>query len=296
MVIRVASRTLAVPFADISRPKVYLDKNAFSLLWKCKRIPDRDLLRLRRRLCSRQYASRPNLVLSQWLLREMAPRLEHHQVERQISLELDFLASVPSFLLLKAPLDVITSEVHGALTGGSADVFFDEGWEFPLDVVDTWTSELQGLRADGSVFESHARQAVERIHGIFPDRGALAKRFTKELNDDPDLAVTNTALRTMRESWQRLGLPKDEALWPAPKALPSVWARAAFSTVFAQLSTRDQRKPKANDFLDWCHFIAAAHADDFVTNDSWTRRVAASCPPPKPGVVSFEEWAERVLR
>lgn len=99
----------------------------------------------------------------------------------------------------------------------------------------------------------------------------------------------------MKADRHKIGLPSDETAWPKPQALPSVRERAAHQVMYAHLSTRDQRTPKPNDFHDWCHYSAAVHADDFVTNDSWSKRVGAACPPPKPAVLGFEEWVEQVL-
>jgi|SRR5688572_21979100 len=136
---------LRIPRVDRERPRVYLDRNAFSLMWRSTTMGSRDLLRLRRRLCSSRFAARPNILLSQWVFREMSSRLTNPLVERQVAAEFAFIKALPSFLLLKPPTDVMRAEVENALHGGLLDVFFEEGWEFSLDDA-PWLEELKALQ------------------------------------------------------------------------------------------------------------------------------------------------------
>lgn len=126
-------RVLVIPPADTSRRKVYLDKDALSLLWQSKTIAARDLLRLRRRLLSPRFRGRSSIIVSQWLFSEMSSRLKSPVVGRQIAMELEFLTQLPSLLFLKAPLEIMASEVASALRGDPLTVFLDEGGRLPLD-------------------------------------------------------------------------------------------------------------------------------------------------------------------
>lgn len=118
------------------------------------------------------------------------------------------------------------------------------------------------LHSDRAIFVDSHTDGIGRVRKKWSALGVLVKGLTKELRDDPESVVVGHALRAMKVDQAQVGLPRDEAFWPNPKALPSVWARAAHQVMYAYLSTRDQRKPKPNDFHDWCHYIAAVHADE----------------------------------
>lgn len=107
--------------------------------------------------------------------------------------------------------------------------------------------------------------------------------------------VADWALTDMHRSRKKLGLPKDRTRWPAPDVLPTLWCRTAFKAAHVYVINRDGSSIDGNDFFDWCHYTAAAHADVFVTRDRRLRAVARECPAPKPRVMSFEDWARGML-
>ncbi|MEY4544190.1 MAG: hypothetical protein RL685_385 [Pseudomonadota bacterium] len=80
------------------RRGAYLEKSAQSaLLGRGTKVPPRALLRLRRRLASPYFPSRPLLIGSQWVFLEMSAGLNSGKVARQNDLEVSFLRTVPDY-------------------------------------------------------------------------------------------------------------------------------------------------------------------------------------------------------
>lgn len=288
-------RFIAIPPLGAPRHTVYLDTSAFSRLWRGSPLTDDESTELRARFLSPDFASRPNIVLSQWLLTEMSARLDHVKVASLIETKLSFIARLPSFLLLHEPMTAMRAEVAAALRGEPLNVFFSEGTRIPIDCEDTWRLEHQRRDEDRAAFAASHERARAGLKAGCPDRSKLASKLKSEVLPDLKHVATEWALRAMEADRDKLGLPADSAAWPSPEALPSIWSCAAFQTAYFYVINHDGRAIDPNDFHDWCHYVAAAHADEFVSSDRKLLDIGAACPAPKPVVSTFEEWARRLL-
>jgi len=274
---------------------VYFDTSAFSNLWQSPGFSEIELRRVRRRMCSQLFARRPVMLIGPKIITEMAA-FEGRPLFRK---ELEYLRSLPTALYARSQFERMKAEVAGFSTGVAANVFLSpEEASAILDGASRyphlWQDERDQLARNKSVFtqsEIIARRAILANAG---EQAAVAGRV-KAWFADPNAVVTDWARTIMRKFRLELGLPSKEEAWPAPSSLPTVWAYAAYMVARIFLVNRDGRKIDENDFADWSHYTAAAHADQLVTDDGRFNAIVQCCPAPKPQAVSFKQWASGIL-
>lgn len=278
------------------RRVAYLEKSAQSaLLGRGTKAAPRDLLRLRRRLASPYFASRPLLIGSQWVFLEMSPGLNSGKVARQNDLEVSFLRTVPDYRVLRAPGHVMKAEIATVLRGAPLKIFLPKGFRLPLNDADTWREDyrlLQNMHRQFVEFQTDAKAGVETEWPGFEKKLEVSQWFSKPRRG----YIVATWTRGMLERTRKeLELPRDKSRWPDPALLPTAWCRAAFNAAYAYKVNYANLAIRPNDFLDGCHYAAGAHADDFVTADRRLIGILEECPPPKPNVIQFDDWLDRVL-
>jgi hypothetical protein len=288
------------PRSNSPTPTVYLDKNALSDLFGRPGFTARELLRIRRRLCSPYFKRRPRIILGQWLVAEMAPMREDIAIRaraiRRFEREQRFLEALPKPLVLRGPTDLMREEVSAAINGTVPKLFLSDqgGISFDGDWGPAWRQEFRLLRAGDRAFIAHETAAQADVAERWPARDVRAREL-KRWFAQPDEVVERWTLRAMRNRRRELGLSRHERLWPKPQMLRTLWAHPAIRIARIYLVNRDGRRTSEGDRADWCHSAAAVQADVFVTTDGRLRDYAAHCPPPKPQLVSFDVWARQLL-
>lgn len=266
------------------------------MLWRSPSFSTEELSRLRARFASRDFSARPTLVFSQWLYIEMAAHLQNPKVADLIGAQLAFLEQLPDFLFLHEHPHVLRSEVATALRGAPPDLFIAEGWMIPVGSEEVWRSQLERRDAERAQFIATMTAAQRSFWSQFSmSRGEVVRSLRDHVLSGLALYTASWALDDMQLAFEQLGLPNDPRAWPFPDQLRTLWARAAFGIAYLYQLDLCGRAIDANDFHDWAHYIAAAHADEFVTSDRRQFAIAELCVPPKPKVSGFDEWAKRLL-
>lgn len=274
----------------MSRRRVYLDKNALSDLWR--RGDDATLHRARARLTSPYFSRRPILVVSMTTATELLRIRASSRYEQEVN-----LLRRAETVWLRDMCDRVEAEVD-AFLGRAQRV---DIYELP----DRVFKMLDQARADGpvrrSVVDDHQRITnqyalrEERNRAAFDAQLSGPNTIRKELLGDLPEQVRSWARDYLRQSRRRLRLPTNEADWPDPSELPTVWAYYSFALARLALVVGDRRRIDGNDRHDAEHYAAAAYADDLVTSDARFLEYARLCPPPHPRVVSFDDWVREVV-
>lgn len=288
------------PRSNSPTPTVYLDKNALTDLFTRLGFTARELLRIRRRLCSPYFERRPRVIIGQWLVAEMAPMREditiRARARHRFEQERRFLEALPKPLVLRGPTELMREEVLAAIEGTVPNLFLsdDGGISFDDDWGPAWREEFRLLRTGDRAFIAHETAAQADVAAHWPARDVRAREL-KRWFAQPDEVVERWTLRAMRNRRRELGLSRHERLWPKPQMLRTLWAHTAFRIARIYLVNRDGRRTSEGDLADWCHYAAAVQADEFVTTDGRLTAYAAHCPSPKPQLVSFDVWARQLL-
>lgn len=166
-------------------------------------------------------------------------------------------------------------------------------------------SVLDRVRADARLTESlvddHLRITSQyaaqerRNRAAFDAQVARPNSVRSELLGDVAAQVRSWAKDELVKSRRRWGLPDNEADWPDPSDLPTIWAYYSFVLARMALVVGDGRRIDGNDRHDAEHYAAAAYADDLVTSDRRFIEYASYCPPPKPRVLPFDDWVREVV-
>ena len=226
--------------------KVYLDKGALSELWKSPEFSSRDLLRIRRRLCSGTFERRPRVVLGPQVLSELANMVGRQQFND----ELFFLRSIPDYLYLKAVRGRVAAEIARA-TGDDSTPWLsaDEAESLLFAATNDpamWAAERKRLATDKRNFgrrKRKGRAAFQLTHPTRKLQGQAAKLFYSE----PVEMVEHWVIEQLRRNRFLLKLPPNENDWPSPKSLPTIWGVAAYHSARDYLVMRDGRSLDEND-------------------------------------------------
>lgn len=275
--------------------RIYFDTSAFSALWKASpAVPERVLLCVRLRMVSSQLEKRPVVIISVTLLNELAAAHEQGpEAVNHLREQMQFLAGCGC----RMPLS------HDACV--KAEVQGRQG---------SWADPAELRRLLGKVIEDRALVAAERnqfagrkdtwldgeqsardrLLAELGDQGAIGKMgidWCRNL----EFNVEDWCRDDMRRNASLWGLPSDEADWPGPRTLRTLWAYVSYKLARIALVHRDGRRLHENDLADHQHYFFAAHADVLVSEDRRFREIAALCPPPKPRVVTLAEWVAEVI-
>jgi hypothetical protein len=274
---------------------VYFDKSAFSELWRSKSFAHRDLLRIRRRLCSSWFERRPRVVVGPKLISELAPL----RGKEQFWSEIELLKTLPDPLYLTDVPERVALEIAAHATGASADVFLPR--ERLLRAlngpVPMWNAELIRLGTDRSYLATKDSAARDALVAWARGSQGLLHAEAQRWFADPVAKVQEHGRTLLRDVWQqRLRLTDAWIACCEPSRLPTIWGIAAYRTSQIFLATRDGRRVDKNDATDWLHYAGAMYADEFVVQDGRFRAIVDAAPRPKPKAMTFEDWAAQVLK
>lgn len=274
----------------MSSRRVYLDKNSLSDLWR--RGDKAALRRVRTRLTSPHFSRRPILILSMTTATEL---LRIH-VSSRYEQEVDLLRRAETEWL-RDMRDRAQVEVDTFL-GRTPRV---DMYEDPKRVVQMLDQARVEGRVRKSLVDDHLRITSQyaaqerRNRAAFDAQVARPNSVRSELLGDVAAQVRSWAGDYLRKSRQLLRLPRNEADWPDPSDLPTIWAYYSFVLARMALVVGDGRRIDGNDRHDAEHYAAAAYADDLVTSDRRFIEYASYCPPPKPRVLPFDDWVREVV-
>lgn len=272
--------------------RVYLDTSAFSSLWGHRAFSDRELLRLRRRMTSPLFLRRPSLCIGVALLDELSHAHEKGPVAvSRLREQVELLQSCRPTMAL-APDDAILAEIHG----GSP---LAEYWRIE-ELLNRVVDDPAIVAAERAMMRRRMRswydREVSRKDGLLKqfaqnEVGPATARWGRTLAEHVD-DWARDELRKMVRRWK---LPSNEASWPAPSSIPTLWNLMGFKLARLSLVHRDGRAIRENDLIDRDHWGFAAHTDVFVSEDRIHREITSLCPPPRPKVTDFETWARDLL-
>jgi hypothetical protein len=157
---------------------------------------------------------------------------------------------------------------------------------------------LADLRAQFRRNKGEWRADAGRLHAVLPrnpEGRSELHRLGKDWEQRLPSRVEAGCRQLMRMNAKDWGLPPDEAMWPDPNEIPSLWAFEAYHATRWCLTFQKGWKLDPNDSADGQHFICAAHADILVSHDDRFLAIARACPPPRPEPMHFVEWARGIL-
>jgi len=213
--------------------------------------------------------------------------------------EVQFLLQLPDVRYLLPVAMRIKEEVRSAMLGGVPEPFLSRHAAQQIlnaGLVDKslWKVEAAQLSSDKEGFIFDERNVRAATLGQAGNQKQLADWVSKWFRD-PVQRVREGALGFMRRHRVDFGLPDDDRVWPAPEAIRTLWAFQSYVLTRFYLVSRDGRRTDPNDQADWRHFTSAAYADQIVVQDQKFRQIISACPMPKPAVVTFDEWADKML-
>jgi hypothetical protein len=282
------------------RPVTYLDSNAVSDLARLRpqaaKIPG--IAKVRAALCSE--ASRRTIALGQWLFSELS-YIEQGNKRDDFLADMQFVNQLQHLQIFRASGEMMRLEVEAFSRSLKVNPVIGTALPRPLDDEEwksVWREERRLLTESKSEFGSWEVEAEKRIALNYPDRKDMSARLAADWKVDSSGVVSTMVLRAMRALTDSLGLPRDETAWPKPEQLPTLWCNWSFRVTrdFMLAMAENPRKRQPGDFVDWCHFMTAAHADEFVTSDERFLEIAREAPGPKPEILSLEQWVARVRR
>lgn len=280
------------------RPVTYLDSNAVSDLARLRPQAAKidGIEKVRAELCSD--ASKRTIALGQWLFSELS-YIEQGKKRDDFLADMSFVNQLQHLRIFRASGEMMRLEVEAFQRGLVVNPAIAEALPRPIDDAgweQIWSEERRLLTEGKNEFSAWEAEAEQRIARHYPDRKDTAMRLAADWKEDSTGIVSRLVLRAMRALTESLGLPSDENAWPKPEQLPTLWCNWSFRvTRDIMLNIAENpRKRQPGDFVDWCHFMTAAHADEFVTSDERFLEIAREAPGPKPEVRSLAEWVARL--
>lgn len=281
-----------------TRRVTYLDTNALSDLsrWRDRAPHIEGIEQVSRELCS--FASKRTIALGQWLFSEIS-YLEQGLGRDDFLADMQFINQLQHLEIFRASGEMMKLEVEAFIGRVEVNPAISNALPRPFDDAEwkrVWNEERTQLAKGKTEFGQWEAEAEQRTASHYPDRNDTAARLAKDWTADRHGIVSRMVVRAMRWLKVSLRLPRYESLWPRPEQVPTLWCNWAFRITRDILlhTLPNPRKRRASDFVDWCHYMTAAHADEVVTTDKWFSRIAAECPGPKPEFLTLEEWVERL--
>lgn len=282
--------------------RVYFDTSAFSALWKpTSTIPERTLLRVRRRMVSPLWDRQPVVIISVTLLDELAAAHEGGpEVVARLRENVEFLAGCGCRMPL-APDGSVKAEIQGR-QGLWADP--DELGRLLEKVVEDRAliaDERRPFAGRKDDWLRGEKQAKDRLLAELGGQAGIGRMITGWFRNR-EAHVEDWCRDDMRKNASAWGLPADEAQWPDPRKIRTLWAFTSYKlarlVLLHQAQVRKdhtEKKLDQNDLPDQDHYVFTAHADVLVSEDRRFREIADLCPAPKPRVMSLAEWVAEVL-
>ncbi|MBI4606266.1 MAG: hypothetical protein HY721_30235 [Planctomycetes bacterium] len=270
---------------------IVLDNNGWSYLFGNPWIPPSLLRKLRNTLRWRVEEGRLDFLTSPSLLVEAA-RIRG-------DLRADVLREVLRLSGRKILLDLRDRIVQEARIRGSlpnaARYLNDRALETVLrrlgdaqaicEIDDAVRQEVERFRVE----ERRRKESIERKVG--KDRSRLTRQWFARREEN----VADWCLDFMRENARRWRLPQEEGEWPHPRELPTLWHLVSYHHARIARIFGDGQGPDPSDKYDAACYADAAHADVLVSEDRRFREKCSLVPRPDLVVLSFREWARRVL-
>jgi hypothetical protein len=213
--------------------------------------------------------------------------------------DMAFVNELQFLRIFRSSGEMMRLEVEGFLRGLAPIPFISADLPMALDDPDwaqIWSEERRTLMDAKTEFQRWETAAEQRIDEWHPDRADRAQRLAADWNADKYGILVRWVRDQMRKQGAALGLPRDKRNWPHPERVPTLWCSWAYRITRDMLLQTSPRPPKrrAGDFVDWCHYQTAAHADEFVTSDARFLEIAAAAPGPKPEFLTLESWIQRL--
>lgn len=281
-------------------PTTYLDTNALSDLSRLRnpagKIPG--IEQVRRDLCS--FAAKRTIAVGQWLFSEMAG-FENGDGRADFLADMAFVSQLQFLQIFRSSADMRRREVVAFLQRGELNPVIATSLPSLHDDTTLWAEErrqLAELKTEYLIWEDGATQ---RMEANYPDGEERAQRLAEDWNADRHGIVARWVRKQMGVQRDSLGLPPQQNLWPPPEKIPTFWCDWAYRvtrdlmrSMSPVIMKRRGSERRGSHAVDWCHFMTAAHADEFVTSDQGFLEIALAAPGPKPEILSLEDWVLRL--
>jgi hypothetical protein len=215
--------------------------------------------------------------------------------------DMAFVEQLQFLQVFRATGDMRRREVAGFFQGGRVDPVAATRLPLTIDDSALWEQERRQLEELRKTYLVDDEQAEARVEAWHPGRESRAKKLAAEWEADQRGIVSRWVRKRMLDRRDELGLPRDESRWPAPEQLPNLWCCWAFRITrdaTREISMRSKAlkgsERRGSHAVDWCHYMTAAHANEFVTSDEGFLETARAAPGPKPEILSLEEWVARL--
>jgi hypothetical protein len=283
-----------------TRRVTYLDTNAVSHLsrWQERAADITGIEEVRRDLCSS--ASKRTIALGQWFFSELAG-FENGESRADFLADMAFVEQLQFLQIFRSSSDMRRLEVKAFLQGNKPNPVLVTWLPSTVDDPALWEAErrqLDELKVEYLAADIRGDERVEKWH---PGRAARVKRLAPTWARNPHGIVRRWVRTQMRRHRVELGLPRDETHWPPPEKLLNLWCCWAYRVTrdtTREISMRSKTlkgsERRGSHAVDWCHYMTAAHADEFVTSDNGFLEIARAAPGPKPEILHLTEWVERL--
>jgi len=284
------------------RPVTYLDTNTVSDLarWRDRR-PDVDSIeQVVRNLCS--FASKRTIALGQWLFSEMAG-YEGGARRPNFLADMGFVEQLQFLQIFRPSGEMRRLEIEAFFRGVEVNPVIATWLPSTTTDPELWKQERQQLEDLKTAYLKWEKGAKHRIENWHPGRESRVQQLEPEWKADPCGIVSRWVRKQMRKERTELGLPRDEKRWPHPAKLPTLWCGWAYRItrdMNREISRRSKTlkgsERRGSHAVDWCHFMTAAHADEFVSSDDDFLEIIRAAPEPKPEILHLTEWVGRLRK
>ncbi len=260
----------------------YFDTSAFS---RFNDLTDAQLDSLSSRLKDRGDV----LVISEVLLSELVPPAHASGRLEILRRQLGFIEKCPVEMPLSLKECTLAESVGGSTVCSE------------LDLKTCLHNALYDPQLSNIVREHNRVSSLQWILGETNVRKELPIDYPGRVNRDMSDWVRHVhegteyfCKKAMEAHSDELELPADRSTSRDPRALPTLWAYWGWYYAHSCVSLQNGSKIDPNDGTDQDHFVAAAHSDVFVTNDTRLQRKVRLCPAPKPQLMDFDGWIGQV--
>ncbi len=273
--------------------RLYLDANAGSYLQNHPAWPSATLREIRRALAEGCNSGRIELIISTTLIEEIAG-ISHGELPRYVrTAKCVFDLAGANFLL---PVNErVKAEVAAgqALIGGARFLSASRRREVRTHMMRHGFAHdvAGGVRDQAQQFKDDMEQ---RRQGIRAKLGQDWSTHTARWWDRALPQIDDWTVDYFRASRDVLGLPDDEALWPAPRSIPTAWYLHAYYMARIALNVGQNRRIAGSDRYDAAHYAGAVYADVMVSDDAAFIETYNAIPDRPFDVESFHDFARRL--
>jgi hypothetical protein len=277
----------------------YLDTNAIRYLFRLSDWSPQQLADVRRRLLHGSRTGRVVVLGSLAIFEELASLAEHGRRYRSRAA---YAWNLLGKRVLADPRELLQREIRLRRPLRGSERF----------ITPTLRRNLAEALKDRALMQNVSRDVRQWAHQLYKERpqvrekararikAALTPRETVQgayrrwFREHPS-EVDDWARDFMRAQRETLGLGHDEADWPNPRSIPSLWSFFAFATARIYLVDGEGRAIKRGDPQDIFHYTAAAYADVLVTDDGPMRETCGLIPTTRFELQWFEEFVRDTL-